>query len=73
MQRGTPPSPSFIGLAPVGLSNVPALEEIAHALPYQELHTNKAYAYPKRARKLRFKMMTPVKKQKGQEHFDAWL
>ena len=75
-QPGTLPSPRFIGLAPAGLNDGPALEQVAHALPYQELYADKAYEYLKRAHGLPFTLMTPVKKQKGQEHLDealAWL
>lgn len=75
-QPGTLPSPRFIGLAPAGLSDGPALEQVARALPYQELYADKAYEYLKRAPGLPFTMMTPVKKQKGQEYLDAadaWL
>ena len=76
LQPGTLPSPRFIGLAPARLNDGPALEQVAHALPYQELYADKAYEYLKRAHGLPFTMMTPVKKQKGQEHLDAadaWL
>jgi hypothetical protein len=75
-QPGTLPSPRFIGLAPAGLNDGPALEQVAHALPYQELYADKAYEYLKRAHGLPFAVMAPVKKQKGQAHLDAadaWL
>lgn len=73
---GTLPAPRFIGLAPAGLNDGPALEQIAPALPYEELYTDKAYEYLTRALGLPFTVRTPVKKQKGQEHLDAadaWL
>jgi len=75
-QPGTLPSPRFIGLAPAGLHDDPALEQVAHALPYQELYADKAYEYLKRAHGLPFTVMAPVKKPKGQAHLDAtdaWL
>ncbi|MDS4028851.1 MAG: hypothetical protein RKO66_02090 [Candidatus Contendobacter sp.] len=70
------PSPRFIGLAPAGLNDAPALEQVAHALPHQELYADKAYEYLKRAHGLPFTVMAPVKKRKGQAHLDAadaWL
>lgn len=73
---GTLPSPRFIGLAPAGLNDGPALEQAVPALPYEELYADKAYEYLKRVRGLPFTVLTPVKKQKGQEHLDAadaWL
>jgi hypothetical protein len=73
---GTLPAPRFIGLAPAGLNDGPALEQIAPALPYAELYADKAYEYLARALGLPFTVRTPVKKQKGQEHLDAadaWL
>jgi hypothetical protein len=73
---GALPSPRFIGLTPAGLNDGPALEQIAHALPYQELYADKAYEYLQRAHDLPFTVLTPVKKQKGQAHLDtadAWL
>lgn len=75
-QSGTLPSPRFIGLAPAGLNDGPALEQVAHVLPYQELYADKAYEYLKRVHGLPFTVMAPVKKQKGQAHLDAadaWL
>jgi hypothetical protein len=75
-QPGTLPSPRFIGLAPAGLNDGPALEQATHERPYQELYADKAYEYLKRVRGLPFTVMTPIKKQKGQEHLDAadaWL
>ena len=75
-RRGTLPSPRFIGLAPAGLNDGPALEQAIPALPYRELYADKAYDYLKRVPGLPFTVMTPVKKQKGQEHLDAadvWL
>ena len=75
-RRGTLPGPRFIGLAPAGLNDGPALERAAHALPYQELYADKAYEYLSRRGGLPFTVLTPVKKQKGQEHLDAadaWL
>ena len=73
---GTLPSPRFIGLAPAGLNDGPAFEQVAHALPYQEVYADKAYEYLTRVHGLPFTVLTPVKKQKGQEHLDAadaWL
>jgi hypothetical protein len=75
-RRGTLPSPRFIGLAPAGLNDGPALEQAIPALPYQELYADKAYEYLQRVRGLPFTVRTPVKKQKGQAHLDAadlWL
>jgi hypothetical protein len=75
-RRGTLPSPRFIGLAPAGLNDGPALEQAIHALPYKELYADKAYEYLKRWEGLPFTVLTPVKKRKGQEHLDAadaWL
>ena len=72
----TLPSPRFIGLAPAGLNDGPALEQVAPALPYKDLYADKAYEYLKRVSGLPFTVLTPVKKQKGQEHLDAadlWL
>jgi hypothetical protein len=76
VQSGTLPSPRFIGLAPAGLNDGPALKQVAHLLPYQELDADKAYEYLKRMHGLPFTVMTPVKKPKGQTHLDAadaWL
>jgi hypothetical protein len=73
---GTLPAPRFIGLAPAGLNDGPALEQAAPVLPYQELYTDKAYEYFKRMKDLPFTVLTPVKKQPGQAHLDAadrWL
>jgi len=42
-QPGTLPSPRFIGLAPAGLNDGPALKQVVHMLPYQELYAGKAY------------------------------
>ena len=50
---------------------VGALEQAAHESPYRELYADKAYEYLKRVHGLPFTVMTPVKKQKGQEHLDA--
>lgn len=75
-RRGTLPNPRFIGLAPAGLNDGPVLEQVAPALPYQELYADKAYEYLKRMRGLPFTVRAPVKKQKGQAHLDAadaWL
>ena len=76
VQSGTLPSPRFIGLTPAGLNDGPALEQVAHALPYRELYADKAYEYLQRVRGLPFTIMTPVKKHKGQEYLeaaDAWI
>ena len=76
VQSGTLPSPRFIGLAPAGLNDGPALKQVAHLLPYQELYADKAYEYLKRMHGLPFTVMTPVKKPKSQTHLDAadaWL
>lgn len=73
---GTLPSPRFIGLAPAGLNDGPALEQVIPALPYEELYADKAYEYLKRREELPFTVLTPVKKQPGQAHLDAadaWL
>ena len=70
-QPGTLPSPRFIGLAPAGLNDGPALEQVVPALPYEELYADKAYEYLKRREGLPFTILTPVKKQAGQEHLDA--
>ena len=75
-QPGTLPSPRFIGLTSAGLNDGPALEQIAPALPYEEVYADKAYDYLKRASGLPFTVMTPVKRQKGQEPLDIadiWL
>lgn len=76
VQSGTLPSPRFIGLTPAGLNDGPALELVAHALPYRELYADKAYEYLQRVHGLPFTLMTPVKKHKGQAYLDAadaWL
>ncbi len=73
---GALPSPRFIGLTSAGLNDGPALEQIAPTLPYEEVYADKAYDYLKRASGLPFKVMTPVKRQKGQEPLDIadiWL
>lgn len=73
---GTLPSPRFIGLAPAGLNDGPALEQVIPALPYEELYADKADEYLKRREELPFTVLTPVKKQPGQAHLDAadaWL
>jgi hypothetical protein len=75
-QAGALPRPRCIGLAPAGLNDGPALEQVAHVLPYQELYADQAYAYLKRVHGLPFTVLTPVKQQKGQQHLDAaetWL
>ncbi len=53
------PSPRFIGLAPAGLNDGPELEQVAHALPDQELYADNAYEYLKRAHRLPFTVMAP--------------
>ena len=42
VQPGTLPSPRFIGRAPAGLNEGPALEQVAPALPYPERYADKA-------------------------------
>jgi hypothetical protein len=52
------------------------LEQVAHALPYEELYADKAYEYLQRVRGLPCTVLTPVKQRKGQAHLDAadaWL
>lgn len=73
---GTLPSPRFIGLTSAGLNDGPALEQVAAGLPYEELYADKAFDYLKRREGLPFKVMTPVKRQKGDPPPDAadiWL
>ncbi len=73
---GTLPSPRFIGLAPAGLNDGPALAQVAPALPYQERYADQAYDYLKRREELPFTVLTPVKTHQGQAHLDAadaWL
>ena len=75
-QSGTLPSPRFVGLTPAGLNDGPALEQVAVSLPYLEVYADKAYDYLKRKSGLPFTVMTPVKRQKGQEPLDTadkWL
>lgn len=73
---GTLPNPRFIGVAPAGLNDGPAFEQIIPVLPYKEVYADKAYEYLKRREGLSFTVMSPVKKQAGQEYLDAadsWL
>jgi len=58
------------------LNDGPALEQVIPALLYEELYADKAYEYLKRREGLPFTILTPVKKQAGQQHLDAtdaWL
>ncbi len=73
---GTLPSPRFIGLAPAGVNDGPAFEQVAHTLPYREVYADKAYDCLQRVPGRPFTVLTPVKKQRGQTHLDAadaWL
>ena len=70
-QPGTLPNPRFIGVAPAGQNDGPALEPILQQLPYQELYGDKAYEHFMRMAELPFRVLTPIKKQKGQEYLDA--
>ena len=73
---GALPSPRFIGLTSAGTNDGPALEQVADDLPYEELYADKAFDYLKRKKGLPFRVLTPVKRQKGDPPLDAadiWL
>jgi len=75
-QPDTLPNPRFIGLTPAGTNDGPALEQVAADLAYAELYADKAFDYLKRREGLPFKVLTPVKRQRGDPPPDAadiWL
>lgn len=68
---GTLPLPRYIGVTPAGMNDAPALETIAPVLAYPELYSDKAYEYLTRNPGFPFTVLTPVKKEKGQERLDS--
>jgi hypothetical protein len=68
---GTLPLPRYLGVTPTGMNDGPALDTIAPALAYREFYSDKAYEYLTRNPDLAFAVLTPVKKDKGQEHLDS--
>lgn len=68
---GTLPLPRYLGVTPAGVNDGPALETVASVLAYRELYSDKAYEYLTRNPDLPFVVLTPVKKDKGQEHLDS--
>lgn len=70
-QPGTLPLPRYLGVTPAGMNDGPALEQVAPFLTYQNLFADKAYEYLTRDATLPFTILTPIKKEKGQNHLDA--
>lgn len=73
-RAGTLPDARYIGVTPAQMNDGKALEQVAPALPYHEIYGDKAYEYLTHgnvARFLNFDVLTPVKKQKGQERLDS--
>lgn len=68
---GTLPQPRYIGVTPAGMNDGPALEAVAAVLAYRELYSDKAYEYLTRNPDLPFTILTPIKKEKGQERLDS--
>jgi len=68
---GTLPLPRSIGVTPAGMNDGPALEIVAPALAYRELYADKAYEYLTRNANLPFTVLTPIKKENGQERLDS--
>ena len=68
---GTLPLPRYIGVTPAGMNDGPAVEIVAPTLAYRELYADKAYEYLSRHANLPFAVLTPIKKEKGQERLDS--
>lgn len=77
---GTLPIPACIGLTEAGMHDRKAFEQIAQALPHNmmDCFADKAYQIEKQSirEEGHIRLLTPVKKEKGQEYLDAadqWL
>ncbi len=78
-QRGTLPTPEYIGMTSASAHDGKVLDQIRPYLYNQELYGDKAYHRPnaeaiRQAQNLT--VLTPVKKQKGQRYLepqDQWL
>lgn len=63
------PAPEYIGLTPANMADRKAFEAIASQLDNEEIYADKAYA--KQDQQTSYSLLTPVKKQKGQQYLDA--
>jgi len=73
-QPGTLPRPEYIGITGASHNDGKIFEQIRPALYDNELYADKAYKLPDEEKimsKQGFVVLTPIKKQKGQEHLDA--
>lgn len=68
---GALPLPCYIGVTPAGMNDGLALETVASVLTCRELHSDKAYEYLTRNPDPPFTVLTPVKKEIGQERLDS--
>ena len=68
---GTLPLPRYIGVTPAGMNDGPAVAILAPVLAYREIYADKAYEYLTRNANLPFTILTPIKKEKGQERLDS--
>ena len=71
---GTLPDARYIGVTPAGTNDGKAFEQVSPVLPYREVYGDKAYEYLAHDSDillLDFDVLTPVKKQKGQEVLDS--
>lgn len=68
---GTLPLPRYLGMTPAGMNDGHALAQVVPVCRYQTLYADKAYEYLTRDTDLPLIVVTPVKKDKGQEHLDA--
>jgi hypothetical protein len=68
---GTLPLPRYLGITPAGMNDGHALQQVAPALPYDDLYADKAYEYLARDTTFPIGVLTPIKKDKGQERLDA--
>jgi hypothetical protein len=75
-RANTLPLPRYAGLTDAATHDAPAFEQVMHHLPYREIYADMAYEHFSRYPDLPFTLLSPVKKQKGQEFHDAaddWL
>ena len=78
-QAGTLPTPEYLGLLPASENDGKVFDAIRHELQGEELFGDKAYERPDAAiveRQQQLRVLTPVKKKKGQAYLDAdekWL
>lgn len=78
-QAGTLPSPEYIGVTEASFNDGKIFDQIRRELVNEELFGDKAYQRPDAKeveQKQNLRVLTPVKKTKGQKHLDAneqWL